>query len=393
MTLGIMPKDIWDKLPIELNEANTNPIGSGPYMISKVNKESSGIIDYYELISFKEFALGTPYIKKVNLYFYINENELMQALRNKMINQISSIMPENAEILKEEGYEIESSVLPRVFGLFFNQNQNQIFTNKVVIKAINDIIDKDKIVRSILNGYGIAINDPIPPNMTAYQKLNNENNISREEILEKVQNNLAKDGWKIGESGFLEKTITEKKKKTNMILEFSISTGNAPELAKSAELIKENLSALGMRIDIKTFEVGNLNQSVIRPRKYDALFFGQIINNKSDLFAFWHSSQRKDPGLNVAMYTNTKIDKILEEAFVTIDEQERIKKYAQFEDEIKKDMPAVFLYSPNFIYVISKNLKGLEMDNITSPSDRFSNIHSWYVKTDNVWKIFAPTLN
>ncbi len=92
-----------------------------------------------------------------------------------------------------------------------------------------------------------------------------------------------------------------------------------------------------MQVDVKTFEIGNLNQSVIRPRKYDALLFGQIINHESDLFAFWHSSQRKDPGLNVAMYTNAKVDKILEDAFTTTDAGERTGKYAQFEDEVEKD--------------------------------------------------------
>ena len=389
MTLGIMPKDIWNKSPIELNEANINPIGSGPYMVSNVSKQSSGIVDYYELTYFKKFILGAPYIKNLTIRFYPNENEMIQALESGSINQIGSIMPENAEILKEENYRIESSILPRVFGLFFNQNQNHIFTNKVVIKAINDTIDKDRIVSSVLRGYGVAIDEPIPPNMIAYQKLNSENKISREEILKKVQSSLAKDGWKIGTSGYLEKTVTEKKKKITTVLEFSISTGNAPELAKSAELIKEDLTAIGMKVDIKTFEVGNLNQSVIRPRKYDALLFGQIINNESDLYAFWHSSQRKDPGLNVAMYTNTKVDKILEDAFITVDEKARIKKYAQFEDEIKKDMPAIFLYSPNFIYVVGKDLKGLTMDHIITPADRFSNIYLWYIQTDSVWKIFA----
>ena len=147
-----------------------------------------------------------------------------------------------------------------------------------------------------------------------------------------------------------------------------------------------------MKVDVKTFEVGNLNQSVIRPRKYDALLFGEIINHESDLFAFWHSSQRKDPGLNVAMYTNAKVDKILEDASITIDEQQRIKKYAQFEAEVKKDMPAIFLYSPNFIYVVSQNLKGLSILNITSPKDRFSNVYLWYTETENVWKIFAKKI-
>lgn len=389
MTLGIMPKDIWDKTPLELNNANTNPIGSGPYAILSVSKQSSGIIDYYNLISFKKFILGTPYIKNITLYFYSNENDLITALKNGTVNQISSIVPENAEILANDGYQIKSSVLPRVFGLFFNQNQNHLFTNKNIIKIINDGIDKDKIVRSVLNGYGIAIDDPIPPNMIAYQKLNSENNTAHAEIIQKVKNTLAKDGWKIGPSGYLEKTITEKKNKKTTVLEFSISTGNAPELAKSAELIKQDLTILGMKVNIKTFETGNLNQSVIRPRKYDALLFGQIINNESYLYAFWHSSQRKDPGLNVAMYTNAKVDKILEDAFITVDEKSRIKKYAQFETEIKKDMPAVFLYSPKFIYVVPKNLEGLVMDHITSPVDRFSNIYLWYTETDNVWKIFA----
>jgi peptide/nickel transport system substrate-binding protein len=188
----------------------------------------------------------------------------------------------------------------------------------------------------------------------------------------------------------LQKTTTDKtKKKTTIPLEFSISTGNAPELAKTAELIKEDLAVVGIQVDIKTFDVGNLNQSVIRPRNYDALLFGEIIDHESDLFAFWHSSQRKDPGLNVAMYTNASVDKLLEDAAVTVDNQTRINKYAQFQTDIEKDLPAVFLYSPNFIYVVSPEVKGLSVDNIINPSDRFANVYSWYTQTENVWKIFS----
>ncbi|OGI89776.1 hypothetical protein A2911_00760 [Candidatus Nomurabacteria bacterium RIFCSPLOWO2_01_FULL_40_15] len=388
-TIGILPMHLWSTSPIELNDLNTNPVGSGPYLISKVSKQSGGTIDYYELTQFKKFRLGGPYIKNIILRFYPNESSLVTALLGGEINQINSVTPANAEILKEKKYRIESSVLPRVFGLFFNQNQNQIFTNKNIIAAINQAVDKERIVRDVLLGYGVAIDDPIPPNMIAYQKLNSGVKSTREERIAKAESILEKDGWKKNDEGFLEKTTTEKKKKVTTKLEFSISTGNAPELAKSAELIKQDLEAVGMRVEVKTFEVGNLNQGVIRPRQYDVLLFGQIINHESDLFAFWHSSQRKDPGLNVAMYTNAKVDKILEDAFGIIDEKERIKKYSQFEDEIKKDMPAVFLYSPNFIYVVQKNLEGINIDHIASSQDRFLSIYSWYIETDKVWKIFA----
>jgi len=388
-TLGIMPSYLWKDSPIELNNTNTNPIGSGPYMVSSVNKQSSGAIDYYELTAFKKFALDRPYIKNISLHFYLNEDSLIKALENKEVDQISSITPLNAGFLRDAGHRVESTALPRVFGLFFNQNINQLFVDKTVINAINQAIDKDKIVREVLGGYGVVIDDPIPPSIIEYQKSNKKNDLPRGEILKKIQESLAKGGWEKNSDGFLEKTVTEKKKKTIMALEFSISTSNAPELIKTAALIKQDLEAVGMKVEIKTFEVNGLNQDVIRPRKYDVLLFGQIINNESDLFAFWHSSQRRDPGLNVSMYTNANVDKILENAFVTIDKEARSKKYVQFEDEIKKDMPVVFLYTPKFIYIVSNNLKGILMNNITSSSNRFLDIYSWYTKKNNVWRIFT----
>jgi peptide/nickel transport system substrate-binding protein len=388
-TIGILPIHIWKNSTIELSDYNINPIGTGPYMVDAVDKKSDGIVNSYDLIAFKKFSLGKPYIKNLHLYFYKNEEELLVAIKKGEVVQASSISPEHTQELKDKGYTITTSTLPRVFGLFFNQSQNTLFTNKNIVKAIDLAIDKERIVQEILSGYGVPINGPIPKNIIDYQTLESTENSSREENLKKAANLLAKDGWKKNEAGFLEKSTTDKKKTTVTPLEFSISTSNAPELSKAANIIKENLEAVGIKVEIKTFDVGNLNQIVIRPRKYDALFFGQIINHESDLFAFWHSTQRKDPGLNVSLYTNAKVDKILEEAFTTINEQERIRKYAQFENEVKKDMPAVFLYSPNFVYVVSKDTQGIKIDHITSPKDRFLNVYVWYTKTDNVWKIFS----
>ena len=333
--------------------------------------------------------MGKPFIEDISLHFYANENELIKALENKEIDQVNSITPLNAKNLGEKNYQIESSVLPRIFGLFFNQNVNQIFLDKTVVRAIDQAIDKEKIVRDVLFGYGVVIDSPIPPNMIEYRQLTTKNGTLRKERLQKVEADLAKAGWKKGEDGFLEKTTTDKKKKTVTKLEFSISTSNIGELAKAAELIKQDLNAIGMKVDVKTFETGNLNQSVIRPRKYDALLFGEIINHESDLFAFWHSTQRNDPGLNVAMYTNAKVDKILEDASATVDKESRIKKYSQFSEEIKKDMPAIFLYSPDFIYIVSKNLKNFKTENIVAPRDRYLNSYLWYTQTEKIWKIFA----
>jgi peptide/nickel transport system substrate-binding protein len=389
-TIGIMPSELWKNSTLELNELNINPIGSGPYKIAKTKKESSGVINYYQLNAFKDFNLQRPYINEITLRFYTNENDLINALKSGKIDQIGSVSPENAEKLKKSGYVIENSILPRIFALFFNYNEAPIFTNKVVVEAINKSINKEQIINEVLLGYGVPTSQPVPPNIAPYENIALKNSSSYEDSLNQARAILEKDGFKIGEDGILYQTTTDKSKKsTTTKLEFSISTGNAPELSRTAEIIKENLKQIGINVNIQTFETGNLNQEVIRPRRFETLLFGQVINHESDLYAFWHSSQRKDPGLNISMYANAKADKLLEDALVIVDENARVKKYIQFEEEIKKDKPAVFLYSPNFIYVLSKNIKGVEIEHLTNTSDRFLNVYSWYTKTDSVWKIFT----
>ena len=68
---------------------------------------------------------------------------------------------------------------------FLIKNQNQIFTDKKIINAIDLAIDKNSIVRDVLLGYGVVIDSPIPPNMINYQKLNKGDGVSYEENIKK----------------------------------------------------------------------------------------------------------------------------------------------------------------------------------------------------------------
>ena len=89
------------------------------------------------------------------------------------------------------------------------------------------------------------------------------------------------------------------------------------------------------------------------------------------------------------MYANSKVDKLLEDIRTTSDESARTAKYAQFSQLIEADIPAVFLYVPDFIYAVPKSMHNIDLGTITVPSDRWNSITSWYNNTDKVWKIFA----
>ena len=111
-----------------------------------------------------------------------------------------------------------------------------------------------------------------------------------------------------------------------------------------------------------------------------------ILGRDPDPFAFWHSSQRNDPGLNIALYANISADKLLEEARTISDGKKREEKYAEFQKQIGKDVPAVFLYSPKYIYLVPKSLKGFDIDTITIPPERFSEIYKWHMETEKIWR-------
>ena len=393
-TLGILPKKIWmnfDSDQFSFSLSNIEPIGSGPYKIKNLKKDSYGIPTYYVLASFNKYVSDMPYIKKLLINFYQNEKSLMDALKRHEIESVNAISSDNAELLKKEsGLKIIKEPLPRIFGIFFNQSQATVLANKEIREALNEAVDKKKIVTEVLNGYGIEINSPIPSDLMKNKADKENESVDKKNDgdlkIEKILTRLQDSGWKMNEE---EKVLEKKTKSETQQLRFSISTSNIPELKKVAEIVKEEWEKLGAQIEVKVFESGDLNQNVIRPRKYDSLLFGEIVGRDLDLFAFWHSSQRKDPGLNIALYANSKADKLLEDARKIENKNERMEKYEQFEVEIAKDFPAIFLYYPDFIYVIPEKIKGYSASQIITPADRFLNVNKWYIETEKVWKIFS----
>ncbi len=169
-------------------------------------------------------------------------------------------------------------------------------------------------------------------------------------------------------------------------LEFSLVTVDQPQLVEIANALKQQWKLLGVSVEVKKFPISQLEQDFIKPRNYDSLLFGEVLGAIPDLFPFWHSSQKKDPGLNLALYENKDVDKLLEDIRKSLDPKVRAEKFEVMQNLLLKDAPAVFLYNPDYVYLTSDKIKGLQDQKITDPSKRFSNIEKWYIKTKRVWR-------
>lgn len=382
MTLGILPKHIWQEVSPEefpFSTRNTDPIGSGPYRVENVKRNSSGIPIEYTLTAITS-GTRVPYIQHFIFKIYTNAEALKDALDQGKVQGAHSI--ETAGSLSS--FKLHEAVFGRIFGIFFNQSQNKIFADASVRRALDRAVDKEAIISRVLRGHGAVIDGPIPPRTAGTESATTTSEVA----IEAARQILTDGGWKPGDDGVLVKTITVGKKKESIRLSLSLSTSNVAELKQTAEMVADNWRQVGAEVTLKFFDQSDLNLNVIRPRMYDALLFGLVIGRDLDLFAFWHSSQRNDPGLNIALYANSTVDKKLETLRTTDDFLSRIDKAESIASDIRDETAAIFLYTPYFVYRTPVDLSGIRLGTISTPSDRFLSVDKWYLKTEHVWPIF-----
>lgn len=381
MTIGILPSHIWESAQPEevpLSHFNIEPIGSGPYKIETINRDSSGIATGYELSSFKNYARGEAHIGTIDFTFFRNEPELIQALTDGTVNAASNLSPQLVSAFEGDGvHTVFHGALPRTFGVFFNYNRLPIFAKTEVRKALGLYIDRQAVIEAALSGYGVAVSEPFytPDNEVAFDR-------ERAELL------LQNGGWTKKDNHWVHIT-----KEEESVLSFTISTADVPELVRAADEVARQWREFGAEVEIATFAPADLAQNVIRPRKFDALLFGLVVGRETDLYPFWHSSQRNDPGLNIAAYTNIDADHALEVLRDSLSESKRAEALTTFRTETEKDAPAAFLFAPELVYVLPADVQNVSLINVANPSDRFSTVSSWYVNTDTVWPFLEDVFN
>ena len=374
-TLGIIPVHLWEKISNEqfpFSNLETNPVGAGPFKIAGISRDASGLIESVSLVGNPYYVLGRPYLDGIRFNFYSRTEDLANALASGAIESAYDVSTARAL----------ASSYARVFGVFWNPNQNQVYASAEVRKALSLAIDRDAIVNTVLGGYATAIMGPVPPGGTVIQTpvpKPEKPTVAAAQVLQSA-------GWSYDDSAHMWKNANAKQTLDTI----TIRTSNIPELKNVASAVKSDWERLGIVVTIELYEPGDLSQNVIRPRKYEALLYGMVIGRDQDLYAFWDSQERNDPGLNIALYANKTVDTLLEEVRGSADQKTRISDLQKIEDIIASEYPAAFLYAPDFTYAVPDDLKGVQLPQIIAPADRFATVASWYRSTDAVWPFLVP---
>jgi peptide/nickel transport system substrate-binding protein len=378
LTFGILPKHLWDSVSSDnfsLNSLNLEPIGSGPFKFDSLQKDPSGNILSYSLDANPSYFAGRPYISKITFDFYTDENAALADLNSKKIMGISVLSSQNvANIKNQKSVAVYKFNIPRYYAVFFNQTKSLPLADDNVRLALDYATDRQAIINQILNGDGQPAYSPFLPGMLGYST-----DIGAHPFdLNKANQILDSAGWTRGPDGFRAKNGTA--------LVINLVTTDWNQLSQTAAILKSQWEKAGAKVNVSTYSISDIQQNYIRPREYDALLFGQVVGADPDPYSFWHSDNKKDPGLNLALYGNSTSDTLIENGRTEFDPGKRARDYVQFQQGLEKEVPAVFLYSPEYIYPTSTNLHGLDAQTLVSPEDRFWNVNQWYIETKRVRK-------
>lgn len=375
--LYIMPKHLFADVPSanwRFSEYMLRPVGSGPYKINSLLKNKDGFIHTYRLTP-NQYSWKKPKVEVFTLKFFPNAEAAVKSFNLGRIYGLADLDSGSLAHIKRP-YVLAKFTLPSYYAVFFNQSDNPALQDSAVRRALAFSAPREKIVEEIFKGHAEPAYGPLPPGIFDIKQE------SASSSSENISGILEAAGWKLRGDNIREKLIN----KTAVPLEFDLLVPEIPFLTQTAPLLEEAWSSIGAKVNIVNVDPDNALGDIIKNRDYSALLLGNALNAGGDLFSFWHSSQRFHPGLNLSFYNSRRTDQFIESARQTADEAERKKLILEAYKEIKGDFAAVFLFSPEYLYAVNRDLKGVRTGVIYEPADRFLGVENWYVKTARVFK-------
>lgn len=374
LTVGILPQHLWSDIVPQnapLTPLNIKPVGSGPFMFSKLVKDTKGALKSYTLVRNPSFYRETVYLEDFTMKFYGDIRELTDAVRNKNVEGASVLSAQDAQRLADDDViHLGAPKLSQFTAAFFNESHSQVIANDSVRAALAQATDRTIVAQAATGNLATPIVSPILAGMPGYDETATvpAGDIAGANAL------LESAGWTIAEGATL-------RTKDGVTLAFNITTLDSPDLLAAATELQKQWAQLGADIQILTVNQSTLQGDVIKNHDYDVLLAGERYGIYPDLYPFWHSSQTTYPGLNLCGFADRAVDTAIAAARTSTDPQKAVEASQLFTAAFNETIPAVMLYQPAYVYAVSPKLNNTDVFTVTNPSDRFANVEGWFRKS------------
>lgn len=349
----IVSSKYFNELNIKSESKNLKPVGTGMFYISDVNNNSILLKKNLKNIKAKELKLETITLKLCSSLVNV-----IDAFKAEEIDMFTTSNKSVEEQLKNNRYNVSRYINREHNYLVLNCN-NEVLTNKEVRQAISYAINKEEILKKVLNNKYEISNFPLDFGSFVYDRSNDVINYDTN----RAKNILVEKGWEYSEKSW-RKDINDSK----LIIELDVIVNkNNIDNIKVANNIKEQLAKVGILINVKEVNDKGYNK-YLENKNYDMI----IINNTYSYSPSLEKYFEKD---NLSNYYNKEINTLLKEVEVLSDENEMKQKYTKINEICNEEITYISLYYDTSSIIYSPNLKGTIIPN---SYNLFYRIESWY---------------
>jgi peptide/nickel transport system substrate-binding protein len=232
-------------------------------------------------------------------------------------------------------------------GLVFNVHKPP-FDDVRVRRAVGLAIDRERIVRAALAGYGRAAAGPVPPESPLAARDSARVDTLRADSL------LDAAGWARGPDGL--------RHRASRAFTFDLLTVGSGDNAVE-QLIQADLAVRGIRVEIRQAEMGSfLTTARAAEKRYDVLLTGVSGDVSLAYLGAMFESRQAGGALDYAGFHTPTLDSLFADSRVAPTDSARREIWRTVQHELRDQMPVAWLYHSRGVQGVASRLQNVVMD-------------------------------
>jgi peptide/nickel transport system substrate-binding protein len=326
--MGIVPegsgRDFWQ-----------HPVGTGPFRFVSQQIDQDVIVERNPL-SWSQ----VPKLERVR--FAVVPDAITESLELEKGSgdvAINSLPMDSLTVLAARpDLRIEETGGTEIQYLSFNL-RDPLLSDARVRQAISCAIDRNLIIKTLLDGRARAASSLLPPNHWAFNSDGpsfNYDPVRANHLLDEAGHRRLNNGVRF---------------------HITMKTSNDEGTRLLAAVLQQQVATVGIALDLRSFEYATFYSDVTRGafQMYSLRWIGG--NEQPDIFSYAFSTARFSPkGANRSHYSNPRLDTLLDDAAESADTAHRRSDYAEAQQILARELPAINLWYRDTVVVHNRRL-------------------------------------
>ena len=363
---GTLPKHVLEGKSIEqATDYNRSPLGTGPYRVAEWRTGEHILVERAEG---HWRGADYPRIRRVLFRFVPNTTTRINLLKIGEVHMVALVPWDKVRELEP----IAALRLNKVVGngyehITLNQRRYPAFADVRVRRALAHAIDRDLLVRTVLDGRVTTVDGPIQPLSWAYEKAvpSYAHDPARSRAL------LDSAGWRAGAGGI--------RAKDGKPLSFTLITQAGFAIRENvAQAIQRQLRDVGVDMKVRLIDGTSISQYWFSG-DFDAMLHWWQMSADPEMTLFFASDRTPPAGRNINYVADDSLTALLYASDRTIDRARRTELLKRAQVRVAELVPEIPLYNTAKIDAVPaamRNFKG----NPTHVGP-FWNVHEWDIGT------------